>query len=227
VPIAIGSQNPTRLSPPAGPGFVRHPTVIGAVSGLSEMAFGAGFLVTWIQPSRFGVTMVKFALELMLLEFILIHSAGFMGLKASAADSWWRRVGWFAGIGAFYSLFVVGFCLALDTWRPMVTFWIITAQRLVTDLLDPKPSEETRAWFTTGLALNVVLYIGGAMLTVLLPLPRLGVTRGVRDELGIGGSGLWQSEPHRVVVLAALYYLARGYFTATARPRKTWPATVQ
>jgi hypothetical protein len=102
----------------------------------------------------------------------------------------------------------------------MWTFWIVTAQRMAGDFFDPKPTVETKAWFGATLALNALVYLALTFLTVILPLPTLGVTSSVRDQLGIGGSGLWQAEPHRVVFMAALYYLIRGYFTAAARPRR-------
>lgn len=48
----------------------------------------------------------------------------------------------------------------------MITFWIITAQRLAANLHDPRPSAETKAWFSTDLAVNVLLYLGFIALTV-------------------------------------------------------------
>jgi hypothetical protein len=207
-------------APPAS--YHRKPGLGSLVSGVPEIILGVGFLITWWDPDRLGTDWVRFALELMLLEFILIHSAGFMGMKARRAETFLARVGWFGGIGAFYSIFVIGFCLSLDTWRPMIAFWVITLQRLAADVLDPKPSEETQAWFGVGLAANVMLYLGGVMLTLFLPLPEFGVTGFVRDEVGLeAGGGVWSTEPHRVVVLAALYYLLRGWMTANA-----WPRTV-
>lgn len=211
------------LPPAPQPTFFRAPGIASYATGIPEMVFGAAFFVTWVNPTILGIDWVKFAVELMLLEFILVHSAGFMGLRASAQESVWRRVKTIVGFGIFYSMFVLGFCLALGHWRPMWTFWIITAQRLAGDITDPKPTQETQAWFGTSLAINVMLYLGAAFVTIILPVPMLGVTRAVRDAVGISGHGLWEAEPHRVVVMAGLYYLLRGYFTATARPRKAFP----
>ena len=206
-------------SPGAGARYHRKPGLGSLVSGIPEIALGIGFFITWWQPDRLGTEWVSFALELMLLEFILIHSSGFMRMKARRAETIWARIGWFAGIGAFYSMFVLGICLSLDTWRPMIAFWIITVQRLAADVLDPKPSEETQAWFGISVASNAMLYLGGVFLTILLPFPRWGITRAVQSTVGIDGSGLWQDEPHRVVVLAGLYYLLRGWMTTEAWPR--------
>lgn len=200
--------------------YTREPGLASVATGLPELGLGAVFIATWVNPAWVGVGMVKFALELMLLEFILIHSAGFMGLRASAHESMARRLAAIAGYGLFYSMFVLGFCLALHIWRPMWTFWIVTVQRMAADFLDPKPTDETKAWFSLSLGVNAAFYLAATFMTLILPLPRLAVTRAVRDALDINGSGLWQSEPHRVVVMAGLYYMLRGYFTASARPRR-------
>jgi hypothetical protein len=210
-------------APARAPVYTRAPGLASWATGLPEIALGVAFLVTWVDPDRLGHDMVSFALELMLLEFILIHSAGFMGVKSAEGMTTRDRVLGIVGLGLFYSLFVGGFCLGLHRVRPLISFWIVTAQRLAGDLLDPKPSDETRAWFGTNLAINAVSYILLVGATVMLPLPRLGITRSVQAELGISGEGLWQSDPHRVVILAGAYYLIRGLLTATARPRKAFP----
>lgn len=212
------------MTSPAAQPFTRAPGWLTVASGAPEVGLGAAFLVTWVDPARFGTSMVSFALELMLLEFILIHSAGFMGVRAAKAGSTRARVIGILGLGLFYSLFVGGFCLALGRIRPLVSFWIVTAQRLAGDLLDPKPGEETRAWFGTNLAVNAILYLLLAGATVMLPVPALGITPPVRQGLGIGGKGLWVDEPQRVVVLAGLYYVVRGVMTMGAWPRRAFPA---
>jgi hypothetical protein len=200
--------------------FTRRPTWLTWASGVPEMALGAAFFVTWVDPDRFGRSMVSFALELMLLEFILIHSAGFMAAKTADRESIAMRIAGIGGLGLFYSLFVGAFCLALHRIRPLVSFWVVTTQRIAGDVLDPKPSDETRAWFGTSLAVNIILYVGIVTFTVLVPLPPLGITPDVARSVGIHGSGLWQAQPQTVVVLAGAYYGIRGLLTATAWPRR-------
>lgn len=214
---------PVQVGPLAMAGtsrFVRRPTWLTWASGLPEMALGVAFFVTWVDPDRLGRSMVSFALELMLLEFILIHSAGFMAAKTADRESTAMRIAGIGGLGLFYSLFVGAFCLALHRIRPLVSFWVVTAQRIAGDVIDPRPSDETRAWFGTSLAVNVILYLGIVTFTVLVPLPPLGITPGVAQSVGVHGSGLWQSQPQTVVVLAGGYYGIRGLLTATAWPRR-------
>jgi hypothetical protein len=191
------------------------------VSGLSEIAFGAGFFITWYDPAILGDSWVKFGMEVMLLEFILIHSAPFMALRASSDESTGKKVGGFLILGGFYSLFVAGFSLSLGYWRPMLTFWIVTFQRMLGEIADPKPSVEAKAWTMTGIALNALCYLLLVPVTLFLPLPRLGITSSLQQTLGISGEGAWQDEPHRVVVMAGAYYILRGILTATAWPRQT------
>jgi len=225
--MALTTLERLNLPPaPPPPTFTRAPSVGSVVTGVPEIAFGIAFFITWWRPETFGVDMVKFAMELMLLEFILVHSAGFMGLRASAHESPVKRFTTIIGFGLFYSMFVAGFCLALGHWRPMWTFWIVTAQRLAGDIIDPKPTDETQAWFGTSMAMNIMLYLIAVFSTIILPVPTLGVTPAVRDALHINGRGLWQAEPQRVVVMAALYYTLRGFMTASARPRKSFPPPV-
>jgi hypothetical protein len=222
MPITIGGKNPTKFEAPSGPVFRRKPTVPGVVSGLAEMALGAGFLVTWFKPDLLGQEWVLLALELMLLEFILVHSAAFMGMKGTGTSPAMTRLKWFGGIGAFYSLFVLGFCLSLDSWRPMASFWIITMQRLMGDVYEPKPSAESKVWFTTSIAMNAMLYLLLVMAFTVLPVPRFGVTGSLSSWISSKGGGLWVDEPQRVVAIAAFYYLLRGWATAEAWPRTGW-----
>jgi hypothetical protein len=203
MPITIGGKNPTKFEAPSGPVFRRKPTVPGVVSGLAEMALGAGFLVTWFKPDLLGQEWVLLALELMLLKFILVHSAAFMGMKGTGTSPAMTRLKWFGGIGAFYSLFVLGFCLSLDSWRPMASFWIITMQRLMGDVYEPKPSAESKVWFTTSIAMNAMLYLllvmgrvvggraaaGGCDRGVLLSAARMGYRRGVAAHGLASGEG--------------------------------------
>ena len=106
----------------------------------------------------------------------------------------------------------------------MISFWIVTAQRMAGDVIDPKPTDEARAWYWSALGVNAMLYLGFVFVTVLVPIPELGITRSVRSELAIHGSGLWEAQPYRVVVLAGCYYLCRGLLTTFARPRHAAPA---
>jgi hypothetical protein len=220
MPITIGADKPSTSPLPPEPLFSRSPSVGGVLIGLAEMVFGAGFLLTWFNPAILGPEWVKLALELMLLEFILIHSGPFLGMASAKFSDSRRR--WMAtgGLALMYSLFVLGFCLSLETWRPMLSFWIITVQRMAGTFLDPKPNEEAKAWLMAEIAVSALLYLLLAMVTTILPVPRFGLTGDLSGEVAGDTGGLWVEAPQKVVVLAGLYYLFRGYFTAKASPRR-------
>jgi hypothetical protein len=55
-------------------------------------------------------------------------------------------------------------------------------------------------------ALQVVAYLAAVFATVLLPIPRLGITEAIQPQLGLTGSGLWVEHPQTVVVSGALYF---------------------
>ena len=48
-------------------------------SSVPDFVMGLAFLATWIDPYSLGDGMISFALMVMLLEFIIIHSSAFIG----------------------------------------------------------------------------------------------------------------------------------------------------
>ena len=52
----------------------------------------------------------------------------------------------------------------------------------------------------------MVAYLGGAFLTTLAPVPRLGMTAEVQPRFGLDGGGLWIDEPNRVVAFGVVYF---------------------
>jgi hypothetical protein len=52
------------------------------------------------------------------------------------------------------------------------------------------------------------LFLGGCFLTVVADIPRWGMTAAVQPRFGLdmNSSGLWESQPHRVVAFGALYF---------------------
>jgi hypothetical protein len=49
------------------------------ISSVPDFLMGLAFLVTWIEPTAIGEDMVPYLFQVMMVEFIIIHSAGFMG----------------------------------------------------------------------------------------------------------------------------------------------------
>jgi len=186
-------------------------TLRGLIAGIPDLALAGAFLLTWLRPWTFGETAVQYFLLTMLLEFIIVHSSAFMGTVALSRERTSRRVLAVLGLGGFYSLFVVGFALGFGTWWPMWAFWGLTLNRLLGLLLGNAPHGMERMYVKAGWALAALFYVVGAMVTVMLPVPELGVTAQVRGELALPGGGLWIDEPHRVLAFGFLYFGLTGW----------------
>jgi hypothetical protein len=183
------------------PGF---PDLIAA---LPDFGLGAAFLVMWIAPATFGARALQYFVLVMLLEFVIMHSSAIMGnvaLTRADRGSATRAV---IGFGVLYSLAVIGFALAFRTWWPLLTFWGLTANRMLGILIGHRPSAEQKELIRGGWAASAVAYLLFTFATVLLPLPRLGVTRAVVEAAGLPGEGLWVDQPHRVLALGFFYFM--------------------
>ncbi len=183
-----------------------HP--VGRIAAALPDAFScAVFLLVWIGPLTLGAVWVKNLMITMLLEFLTVHSGGFIGTTL-ASDSATRatKSKVVVGFGAFYLLFAGAFSLAFEAWWPVAVFaWLLLAKFALVWLAPlPGPAERQRQGYLVGA--SVVGYIGGVFLTLFLPLPELGIDASVREAAAIPGSGAWVDEPHRVVAFGALYF---------------------
>ena len=196
----------------------------GLFNALPDFAFAAVFLVTWVAPRTFGDQMVKWLLLVMLMEFIVIHSAAFMGTVAlSNADRGKRTMG-ILGFGLLYTLFAGGFSLGFRSWWPLGSFWGQTGNRLLGVIVGQVPDEEQQAFIRRGWAATAMFYLLGCFATVLLPVPRLGLTPAVVATQHIPGGGMWVNQPWRVLAFGFLYFALVGWSElsghAWAGPRK-------
>jgi hypothetical protein len=174
----------------------------------------AFFLIVWSHPFAFGALSVKTAMLTMLLEFFLVHATGFFTVFANdQRGSKWKRIGAMAGLSLFYFTMIGAFALSFQAWWPLLAFawllagkvaWVWTSRP---DADDPDGSDATfrqmAAW-----AGSVVLFLGGVVLTSVQDVPRWGMTADVQPRFGLdmASSGLWESQPHRVVAFGALYF---------------------
>lgn len=182
----------------------------GLIQAAPDLGLSAVFLITWLRPDTFGALAVKHLVLVMLLEFIVIHSAGFMGAATIAAGSPGKRLLVILGFGLFYSLFTGAFSLAFHTSWPFVSFWVLTANRMLGVVVSPAVDLKSANVVMGGWALNVVAYLGCCFLTVLAPMPRLGITPEVVKAQAFTGEGLWIDQPHTAIAFGCLYFLAVG-----------------
>lgn len=127
----------------------------GALSALPDFGLAATFLVTWIAPHALGARMVFDLTLVMLLEFIVVHSSAFMGNVLVGDLNRRKKTAAVLGLGAFYSLFVAGFSLGFHTWWPMLAFWGLTLNRLLSVLLGQAPTGREKTLVMGGWAISV------------------------------------------------------------------------
>lgn len=185
-------------------------TVRGVLASIPDFALAGTFLITWLNPYALGEMAVQYYLLTMLLEFIIVHSSGFMGSVAFSRNSAVLRLRNIFGLALFYSLFVGGFALGFTTWWPLYAFWGLTLNRMLGILIGDAPVGRERQYVQAGWALSIIYYLGGAFATVWLPVPALGMTREVRAALDLPGGGLWVDEPQRVLAFGVLYFGLTG-----------------
>jgi hypothetical protein len=181
-----------------------------ALAALPDFGLAGLFLATWIAPRLLGAERIGHLLLVMLLEFIVVHSAAFMGTVAIEATTPLAKLKGTLGVGALYTLFVGGFALAFHTWWPLAAFWGLTLNRLLGMLVGQAPSGEAREFMRRGWAVGALAYLAAVFATSLLPIPALGVTAAVRDAANLPGSGLWIDQPWRVLAAGAFYFTILG-----------------
>ncbi len=62
-------------------------------------------------------------------------------------------------------------------------------------------------------------YVFGVFATIVLPVPRLGITPEVVAGQGFTSSGAWIEEPQRVIAFGVLYFTILGLFESLVRAR--------
>lgn len=171
-----------------------------------DLALAGVFLYAWLHPFALGEQAVPFLFLTMLLEFIILHSAAFMGNVLYSDESTGSRVRMVLGFGLFYTLFVGGFAMAFEVWWPFFAFWGLILNRLLGVVLGDAPRGKEEFYVRAGWALGVMYYLFAVTVTLLTPLPELGLTRTARDALSLPGSGQWVDEPYRVLAFGVLYF---------------------
>lgn len=175
-------------------------------SALPDAALSLVCLAVWVAPARFPDHLPGWILMTMLLEFIVVHSSAFMGTVMYSDRAPRARALAVLGLGAFYTLFVGGFSLAFHTWWPLVSFWLLTLNRLSAVLLRGPLRDDQRVVLQASWAGHTMCYLLGAFLTIVPFLPRLGFTPAVVSALDLPGGGLWIDQPWRVVAFGAVYF---------------------
>jgi hypothetical protein len=189
------------------------------LKALPELLTAALLFAVWKDPLYFGAEWVRAGVMTLLLEFFVIHSGGFMAVLMFASDTSKRtRTLQLLGLSAFYLLFISAFAWGFDAWWMLPAFaWLVFGklQAVWGSGSDSEAAKRAQTVAIVSWALSVAVYLGSVFATAVPPgVPKLGITEAVRDAAGFDGNstGLWESEPHRAIAGAVLYFIIMGLF---------------
>lgn len=168
------------------------------------------FLAAWVAPGNLPAKTITYLVLTMVLEFVIVHSSAFMGVLYVTPMDKWKKLGSMAGLGAFYTLFVIAFSVAFKSWWPLTSFWLLMLNRMLGALFGQSPAGREKDFVMYSWVVSVVLYLGLVFATVMAPIPRFGMTVEVVAAEGLPGGGAWVDEPHRAVALGFFYFLGQG-----------------
>jgi hypothetical protein len=170
------------------------------------------FLTAWIAPTLPGPEAVKNLMLTMLIEFIVVHSSAFYaGISATDSIGRVKRMLMLLGFAAFYMTFVVAFALAFDSTWPIFAFgWLLLSRFAHLWMHPAQGSRETERMMIMWAA-SCAAYVIGALVTVALPLPALGVTPDFIASMHLSGSGEWIERPQTVLAFGFLYFAVQAW----------------
>ncbi|MDH5823669.1 hypothetical protein QFW77_11795 [Luteimonas sp. RD2P54] len=181
--------------------------VLGSVP---DAALAGWFLVLWISPLTLGVGAVRTGLMVMVVEFVLVHASAVLGaIVLSERVPRRTRLGTVGGMSLLYLAFIAAFVSEARSWWPLAVFvWLLLAK---VALAMGRPGPDLRHRLQSAWAVAVMAYLAGVALTVLLPVPRLGLTYAIVSELGLAGNGLWVRRPQTAIAFGALYFAVQAF----------------
>lgn len=201
-----------------------------AVAALPDAATALWFLSIWKSPLLFGPLSVKTAMLTMLVEFFLVHATGFFtafGSDGRASRS--TRIAMLLGLSLFYLLMIGAFAWSFHAGWMLLAFGWLLVGKIVWVVQNPKPDDASTSRQMAAWAGSVLLFLAGCFFTVLADIPRWGMTAAVQPQFGLDmhSSGVWESQPHRVVAFGVLYFgasfVAKFLFALLARRRRLDP----
>ena len=178
------------------------------------------FLYAWISPLAWRKTLVAELMLVMLVEFILIHSAPFLGnIMLATGMPVKQRLRAFAGFTLLYGLFIGSFALGFETWWPVLAFTWLAGAKLVSIATDMRHTRRQQQRMRGYWGVSALFYLLAVFATVFIPFPELGITRH-GAAYGIPGSGHWVSHPNSVIAAGLLYFGLLAVTKLVERP--TW-----
>ena len=206
--IEIEKPLPAAMGPPQVRGKktllkMRSPlntAIASAVSSIPDFILAGILLRIWLFRSQNGTSEVHWALILVLMEFVVMHSAAMMGglieLDMKSMDppmKRWHKLPLFLFLCAFYSVFAYLF----GSWPAMQGFLLLCLNRALPVITGRVFSEEEKKRATDNYATAGVLFIVAIFLGIILWVP---------DEMIRSREGTGDTESYRMIVTGVLYY---------------------
>ena len=182
------------------------------MKALPELVSAGLLFWLWLDPMRFGIEWFRSGVLTLMLEFFVVHSAGFMSVFMFDPESPPRkRMLLVAGLGVFYLLFISGFAWGFDAWWMLWVFAWLCFSKIQAIWHGGEPEERDRMAAMAGWAFSVAVFLGSVGASVMLDFPRLGVTDAIRDAARFDANGgVWEAEPHRALAGAVVYFIIMG-----------------
>lgn len=171
----------------------------------SDLCIAATFLITWIAPHTFDDRMVHKLTFMMLLEFIVVHSTGFLGAISARDIPRLERVFMLSTLLVVYLLFVASFAAMYGGWWPVLAFAALTLPKLPAILMSGTDDDAMFGVMANWAAMTS-LYLFGAFATLMYDVPQLGVTAEVIEQQAFGVGGEWPEQPYRVMAFGVIYF---------------------
>jgi hypothetical protein len=168
------------------------------------LALAALFAVAWVSPATLGADRVNWLFWTLIIEFLVVHSTGFMAAAVYTATDRAGRLQGAAMFGFPYLVLTVIFALVLKSWWPLVSFWSLTLNRWAGPLVGQAPPGESRELVMVSWVVNMALYCVAIPGAALVPVPELGfATYQVEPESAVTSDDL---ELHRMMAGGAFYF---------------------
>ncbi|MCW5889952.1 MAG: hypothetical protein KIT14_05305 [bacterium] len=211
-------------------------TLVPSMVALPDFGVAAVFLITWIDPTFFGEKMVTSLVMVMLLEFLVVHSAGFMGAIVHGDGKRSTRILMLLGLTLVYGLFAAGFAVGMGSWWPVQAMVLLTLNRMTPLLMGPAPDASAIDPVMASWAASVVFYLFSVLVGVTADVPPLGITPEVIAAQGMTTGGEWPEYPYKPIASGTIYFTLQGIWElllgwwasrgvaagAAARPGRRW-----
>jgi hypothetical protein len=153
---------------------------------------------------------VKLGVGIMVLEFILVHSGGVFGAlfqkkKTDGLPTDLREKILLAlALIGFYTAFAVTFSIVFDNWTLFSIFCWVMGSRFLSMILDARYGSRV---MSTRTKISALLYLCCMFLSVLVRIPRGGLTDEVLNTVYPGrGGGIWEQDPQQALLAGMAYF---------------------